>query len=90
MRGWLIGLDSVRPGGVRWWLLLLERRVRLDPDQKLVRRPVWLTPAQIRWLDDQVSARREQVALTREEGVEMPQISRSTIIRDWIDKERGA
>lgn len=59
-------------------------------EPKLEKRPVWLTPQQIRWLDDQVSAKREEVALNRQEGEEMPQISRSSIIRDWIDAQRAA
>lgn len=51
------------------------------------KRPIWLTKEQRRWLDHRVAERRYEVESALEPGQEMPQVSRSTIIREWIDSE---
>jgi hypothetical protein len=51
------------------------------------KRPIWLTAEQREWLDIEVAKRRREVFEALEPGEEMPQISRSSIIRDWIDGE---
>lgn len=58
-----------------------------EPEEKLFRQPIWFTDAQLDWLDDQVRIARSE---ERRSGDERTQISRSTIIRRWIDTEIGA
>ena len=55
--------------------------------EKGVKRPIWLTPEQLEWLDIQVARRRRELFEARAEDEEMQYVSRSSIIRDWIDGE---
>lgn len=55
--------------------------------EKGEKRPIWLTAEQREWLDIQVAKKRREVFEGLAENEEMPQISRSSIIRDWIDGE---
>lgn len=53
----------------------------------LVRRPFWATLEQLEKLDHKVAAERRRVAeVARQAGAENVQVSRSTLIRDWIDR----
>lgn len=53
----------------------------------LFRRPIWLTNEQLDWLDDQVRRKRSE---ERGAGGPVTQISRSSVIREWIDGEIAA
>jgi hypothetical protein len=51
------------------------------------KRPIWLTAEQREWLDIQVARKRRVVFEALQPGEEMPFVSRSSFIRDWIDGE---
>lgn len=55
--------------------------------EKGVKRPVWLTAEQLEWLDIQAAKKSRAMLESLQEDEEMEFVSRSSIIRDWIDGE---
>lgn len=58
--------------------------------EKIRKVPFWLTNRQINWLDHQKADRITEVAESLEPGQEMEQVSRSTVVREWIDEQIAA